>query len=63
MNKGHPKVILPGLEIVQDEDKSTGKKKYVRYRKVWRRNEKQQEQVNKYQVPKITYFVVVRERK
>ena len=48
MNKGHPKVIFPGLEIVQDEDKSTGKKKDVIYSKFWRRNEKQEEQVNKY---------------
>ena len=30
--------ILSGLEIVQDEDKSTRKKEDVRHRKVWRRN-------------------------
>jgi hypothetical protein len=51
------------LEIVRDEDKSTEKKKDVRYRKVWRRNEKQEEQVNKDQVPEITGFAVAQERK
>jgi hypothetical protein len=51
------------LEIVQDKDKYTGKKEYVKYMKVWRRNEKQEEQVNKDQVPKITGFVVMREIK
>jgi hypothetical protein len=51
------------LEIVQDEDKSTRKKEDVRHRKVWRRNEKPEEQVNKEQVPEITGFAVVRERK
>jgi hypothetical protein len=45
MNEGHPEAILSGLEIVQDEDKSTGKKKDVRYRRVWKRNEKQEEHV------------------
>jgi hypothetical protein len=29
MNEGHPKVILSGLEIVQDQEKSTGKKEDV----------------------------------
>jgi hypothetical protein len=48
MNEGHPKFILSGWEIVRDENKSTGKKKDVRYRKVWRINEKQEEHVNKY---------------
>jgi hypothetical protein len=43
MNEGHLEVILSRLEIVQDQDKSTGKKEDVRYRKVWRRNEKQEE--------------------
>jgi hypothetical protein len=63
MNEGHPKVILLGLEIVRDQEKSTGKKEDVRYRKVWRRNEKQEELVNKDQVPEITELAVVRERK
>jgi hypothetical protein len=51
------------LEIVRDQDKSIGKKEDVRYRKVWRRNEKQEEHVNEDQVPKIvlTGFVVVRD--
>jgi len=35
------------LVIVQDEDKSTRKKEVVKYRKVWRRNTKPKEQVNK----------------
>jgi hypothetical protein len=35
------------LVIVQDEDKSTRKKEVVRYKKVWRRNTKPKEQVNK----------------
>jgi hypothetical protein len=37
-NEGHTKFILSRLEIVQVEDKYTWKNKYVRYRKVWRRN-------------------------
>jgi hypothetical protein len=51
------------LEIVRDQDKSTGKKEDVRYMKVWRRNEKQEEQVNEDQVPEIvlTGFAVVRD--
>jgi hypothetical protein len=51
------------LEIVRDQEKSTGKKEDVRYMKVWRRNEKQEEQVNKDQVPEIIGFAVMRERK
>jgi hypothetical protein len=35
------------LEIVQDGDKYTRKKEDVIHRKVWRRNEKLEEQVNK----------------
>jgi hypothetical protein len=31
--------------------------------KVWRRKERQEEQVNKEQIPEITRFTVVRERK
>jgi hypothetical protein len=60
MNEGHPKVILSGLIIVQDHEKSIGKKEVVRYRKVWRRNEKQEEHVNEDQVPEIilTSFAV-----
>jgi hypothetical protein len=46
------------LEIVRDEDKSIEKKEDVRYMKVWRRNEKQEEHVNKEQVPEITGFAV-----
>jgi hypothetical protein len=51
------------LAIVRDQEKSTGKKEDVRYKKVWRRNEKQEEQVNEDQVPKIVLigFVVVRD--
>jgi hypothetical protein len=51
------------LVIVQDEDKSTRKKEVVRYKKVWRRNTKPKEQVNKEYVPKIVGFAVVQERK
>jgi hypothetical protein len=49
------------VEIVQDRDKSTGKKEDVRYKKIWRRNEKQEEWVNEDQVPEIvlTGFAVV----
>jgi hypothetical protein len=39
------------------------RKRKIRYRKVWRRNEKQEEHVNKDQVPEITGFAVVQERK
>jgi hypothetical protein len=53
--KGHPKVILLGLEIVQDEDKFTGKKEDVKYIKVSRRNEKTKEEVNKEQVQRSQY--------
>jgi hypothetical protein len=63
MNEGHPKVILSGLAIVRDQDKSTGKKEDVRYSKVWRRNEKQEEHVNEDHVPEIvlTGFAVVQD--
>ena len=47
MNEGHLEVIPLGLEIVWDQEKSLGKNKYVKYRKVWRRNKKQEEYVNK----------------
>jgi len=63
MNEGHRELILLVLEIVRDEDKSTGKKEIVRYRKVWRINEKPEEQVNKKQVTEIMGFAVARERK
>jgi hypothetical protein len=46
------------LEIVRDEEKSIKKKEDVKYRKVLRRNEKQEEQVNKEQVSEITGFAV-----
>jgi hypothetical protein len=59
MNEGNLEVILSRLEILKDEDKYTGKNKDDRYRKVWRRNEKQEEQVNKDKVLEITKFVVV----
>jgi hypothetical protein len=35
----------------------------VRYMKVWRRKERQEEKVNKEQVPEIVGFTVVRERR
>jgi hypothetical protein len=59
MNEGHPEVILSGFVTVQDQDKSTRKKEDVRYRKVLRRNEKQEEHVNENQVLEIvlTRFV------
>jgi hypothetical protein len=38
MNEEYLEVLLLGLEIVRDHDKSIGKKEYVRYGKVWRRN-------------------------
>jgi hypothetical protein len=31
------------LEIIRDEDKSSKKKEDVRYKKVWRRNERKEE--------------------
>jgi hypothetical protein len=40
MNEGHPEVILSILVIVRDQEKSIGKKEDVRYKKIWRRNEK-----------------------
>jgi hypothetical protein len=52
-------VILLGLEIVQDKDKSTGKKEDAKYRKIWRRNEKQEEQVNKEQTQDIVLSGIV----
>jgi hypothetical protein len=63
MNEEHPEVILSGFAVVQDQDKSTGKKEDVRYMKVWRRNEKQEEQVNENQVPEIvlTRFAAVQD--
>ena len=51
------------MTIVRDQEKATGKREDVRYRKVWRRNEKQEEQVNKEQVPKIIGFAIMRETK
>jgi hypothetical protein len=42
MNEGRPNVILSILTIVKDEEKYTGRKKDVGYRKVWRRNEKKE---------------------
>jgi hypothetical protein len=59
MNEGHPEVIFSGFAAIQDQDKSTSKKEDVKYGKVWRRNEKQEEQVNENQVPEIvlTRFV------
>jgi hypothetical protein len=53
MNEGHPKSILSGLAIVRDHNKSIGKKEDIRYRKVWRRNGKQEEQVNEEHVLEI----------
>jgi hypothetical protein len=35
MNEGHLEVILSGLEIVRDQNKSKGKNEDVRYMKVW----------------------------
>jgi len=63
LNEIRLEVILSRLEIEQDQEKSTGKKKNVKYRKVWRRNEKQEEHVNKEQVPNIVGFTLVQERK
>jgi hypothetical protein len=40
MNEEHPEIILSRFVVVQDQEKSTGKKEDVRYKKVWRRNEK-----------------------
>jgi hypothetical protein len=38
INEGHLEVILSGLAIVRDKEKSIGKKEDVRYRKIWRIN-------------------------
>ncbi len=51
------------MAIAQGKDRSTGKKEDVKYRKIWRRSVKQEEQVNKGQVPEITGFVVTHEEK
>jgi hypothetical protein len=50
------------LAIVRDQEKSTGKKEDVKYGKVWKRNEKQEEHVNEDHVPEIILmgFAVVR---
>jgi hypothetical protein len=41
------------LEIKRDEEKSTKKNKDVKYRKVWKINERKQGKVNKEQVQEI----------
>jgi NADH dehydrogenase/NADH:ubiquinone oxidoreductase subunit G len=51
------------LEIVRDQEKSTRKREDIRYKKVWRRNEKQEEQVNEYWVQEIAKFAIVWKRK
>jgi hypothetical protein len=40
VEEGHIEVRLSGLEIVRGQEKYTRKNEDVRYRKVWRRNEK-----------------------
>jgi hypothetical protein len=59
MNEGHLEFILLGLETVQDEDKYTKKKEYFKYRKVLRKNEKQEEKMNEEQLLEIRGFAVV----
>jgi hypothetical protein len=47
------------LEIKQDEEKSTEKKKDVIYRKVWKINERKEEHVNKEHVQDIVLSGIV----
>jgi hypothetical protein len=47
------------LEIIRDEDKYTEKKEDVRYRKVWRINERKEGQVNKEQVQEIVLSGII----
>jgi hypothetical protein len=60
MKEGHPKVRLPGLAIVRDQEKYKGN---VKYMNILRRNGKQKEKVNKDQVPEIIGFAVIQEIK
>jgi hypothetical protein len=47
------------LAIKRDEENSTEKKKYVRYRKVWKISERKKGQVNKEQVQEIVLSGIV----
>jgi hypothetical protein len=58
VNKYHVLEITRST-IIRDEYKSTKKKEDVRYRKVWRRNERKEEQVNKEQVQEIVLSGIV----
>jgi len=63
INERQSEVTVSRLAIAQGKDRSTGKKEDVKYRKIWRRSVKQEEQVNKGHVPEITGFVVAHEEK
>jgi hypothetical protein len=47
------------LAVKQDEENSTEKRKYVRYRKVWKITERKEGQVNKEQVQEIVLSRIV----
>jgi hypothetical protein len=47
------------LEIKRDDKKSTEKRKYVKYRKVWKINERKEGHVNKEQVQEIVLSGIV----
>jgi hypothetical protein len=49
------------LTIKRDEENSTEKRKDVRYRKVWKINERKEGQVNKEQVQEILSDIVVKD--
>jgi hypothetical protein len=63
INERQSEVTVSRLAIAQGKERSTGKKEDVKYKKIWRRSVKQEEQVNKGQVPEITGFVVAHEEK
>ena len=58
VNKDHVPEITR-LEIKRDEENSTEKKKYVRYRKVWKITEIKEGQVNKEHVQEIVLSGIV----
>ena len=51
------------MATAQGKERSTGKREDVKYRKIWRRSVKQEEQVNKGHVPEFTGFVVAHKEK
>jgi len=46
-------------KIIQDEDKTTNKNEDARYRKVWRINERKEEQLNKEHVQEIVLLGII----